>query len=499
MVCEILTPQEMSEADRLTIAAGQFDGQALMRRAGYAVASHLLAHYGDASLFHVLCGPGNNGGDGHVVAHVLAQSGAAVHVWACGKPGPDSDAAHARRDSSVRERPIDGFAPSPGDVVVDALFGAGLNRPVAGAAASAIERANGADVRRIAVDVPSGLDGLTGQALGTVFEADCTISFFRKKPGHLLYPGRQLCGALVIADIGIDPDVLGRLQPRCFENAPELWRDRLPCPGADTHKYRRGHAAIFSGGATSTGAARLSAMAAARSGAGAVTLLSPEEALAINAAHLTSIMLHRCDHARDVHSFLQDRSPGAFVLGPGFGIGGKTREIALALLQAEQSGLVLDADAISSFRDDPEILFAASRKRSETGLVLTPHEGEFKRLFPDLAEAGIPSKLERARAAASRANAIVIYKGADTVVASPEGRAAINSNGTPLLATAGSGDVLAGLTAGLLAQGMPAFEAACAAVFIHAAAARECGFGLIAEDLPAAAARAIAALVKRPG
>ncbi|MBZ9653495.1 NAD(P)H-hydrate dehydratase [Phyllobacterium lublinensis] len=495
MADEILTPAEMGEADRLTIAAGPGDGYALMLNAGTAVASHLLANHGDATEFHILCGPGNNGGDGYVVARILAESGASVDVWSAGSPKAGTDAAQAQRDCPVRPRPIDEFLPAAGALVLDALFGAGLDRPVTGKAAAAIGIANEAAVTRVATDVPSGLDGASGQVLGTVFNAHCTVTFFRKKPGHLLYPGRKLCGELVVADIGIRANVLDALKSRCFENTPCLWRTLLPAPDASTHKYKRGHAAVFSGGRTSTGAARLSALAAARSGAGAVTLLSPEESLAVNAAHLTSIMLGQCDHIVHLESFIEKRRPSSFVLGPGFGIGDKTRAFALALCNATTAKLVLDADAITSFRDHADELFSAAHGHEEVRLMLTPHEGEFSRLFPDLSEAAAPSKLERARAAAKRANAVIIYKGADTVIATPDGRAAINTNGTPLLATAGSGDVLAGLAAGLMAQGMPPFEAACAAVFIHAAAARQLGHGLIAEDMPAAAAKIMAGLI----
>lgn len=496
MAYEILTPAEMGEADRLTIAAGPGDGYGLMLNAGHAIARHLLAHHSDIPEFHILCGPGNNGGDGYVIARILVESGASVNVWASGTPKPGTDAARALEDCPVKPRSIDGFEPARGSLVVDALFGAGLDRPVAGKAAAAIARANDAHVRRVAVDVPSGLDGSSGQPLGPVLKAACTITFFRKKPGHLLYPGRTLCGDLIVANIGIPDDVLAAIQPGCFENTPNFWQDRLPAPDVDTHKYKRGHVAVFSGGATATGAARLSALAAARSGAGAVTVLSPAEALDVNAAHLTSIMLSRCDHRQDLESFIERRKPSAFVLGPGFGIGDKTRELSLSLLQDQALKLVFDADTITSFQDRPDALFAATQRSSEVRLVLTPHEGEFKRLFPDIVETTTPSKLERARTAASRAKAIVIYKGADTVIASPDGRAAINTNGTPLLATAGSGDVLAGLTAGLMAQGMPPFEAACAAVYIHGAAARHLGFGLIAEDLPMAAANILAGLLE---
>lgn len=493
MADEILTPAEMGEADRLTIAGGSIDGYQLMLRAGYAVARHVLDHHGDAPAFHVLCGPGNNGGDGYVVASLLAESGVNVHLWADDRPRAHSDAAIARRDCRVKPAALRGFKPAAGSVVIDALFGAGLNKPLTGNAAAAVERSNAAAVTRIAIDVPSGLDGTTGLPLGPVFNADCTITFFRKKPAHLLYPGRSLCGTLAVADIGIRDDVLCMINPACFENTPDYWSALLPSPAVQAHKYTRGHVAIFSGGATSTGAARLSALAAARSGAGAVTLLSPAESLAVNAAHLTSIMLSRCETERELRAFLSKRKPSAMVLGPGFGIGARTRDIALLLLK-EKLHLVLDADAITSFEDNRDALFAAARGTPETRLVLTPHEGEFKRLFPGITDGNIPSKLERARSAARQAHAVIVYKGPDTVIAAPDGRALINANGSPLLATAGSGDVLSGITAGLMAQGMPPFAAACAAVYVHAAAAGDLGFGLIAEDLPAAAATAIGRL-----
>ncbi|MEP7455016.1 NAD(P)H-hydrate dehydratase [Phyllobacterium sp. SB3] len=494
MTNEILTPAEMGQADQATIKAGVHNGYRLMRNAGGAITRHLLRHHGDATEFHILCGPGNNGGDGYVVADILKSSGASVSLWESSRPTPGTDAALAAKDCPVEVQDIAGFKPTPGSVIVDALFGAGLNREVMGNVAAAIRLANASDCSRIAIDVPTGVDGLTGQVLGTAFHAHTTITFFRKKPAHLLYPGRTLCGNLIVAEIGIGDDVLNSIQPQCFENTPALWQSQLPETAENTHKYARGHVVAFSGGATSTGAARMSALAAARSGAGAVTILSPEEALAANAAHLTSIMLHKCENRHDLASFTETRKVAAFVLGPAFGIGDKAREFALTLLSETHAGLVFDADVITSFKDDRETLFDMTAKSGDIRLVLTPHEGEFKRLFPELSETNTPSKVERARTAAKFAHAIVIYKGADTVIASPDGRAAINANGTPFLATAGSGDVLAGLTAGLMSQGMPAFEAACAAVYVHGAAAHELGFGLIAEELPATAGKIIGLL-----
>ena len=491
---ELLSPAEMSEADRLAIAAGPLDGFGLMRRAGEAVAAVVLARYPAATRVHVLCGPGNNGGDGYVVARLLAGSGVSTTIWASGTPRPQSDAALAAAQCPVKPRPLSDFAAEAGSIVVDALYGAGLSKPLAGDAVKAVDTATALRLPVVAVDLPSGVSGASGAILGRAFHAEVTVTFARQKPGHLLLPGREQCGEIVLADIGIGDGIIAQLAVSTFENVPDLWSREFPVPAVDTHKYKRGHVGVFSGGPSATGAARLSALAAARSGAGAVTVLSPANAMQVNAAHLTSIMLRKADDSVDIDSFIGERRPSAFVLGPGFGIGEKTRQFALALLSPAQpsgtstriDGVVFDADAITSFREAPDVLFEASRQPVAPGLVMTPHEGEFARLFPDIADDVASSKLDKARAAAVRANAVIVYKGADTVIAAPDGRAAINANGAPWLATAGSGDVLSGVIAGLLAQGMPAFEAACAAVWIHAEAGSRFGPGLIAEDLPPA-------------
>jgi len=486
---EILTPREMAEADRLAIAAGPFIGIQLMRNAGAAVAAEVLRRYPAAIRAHVLCGPGNNGGDGYIVARLLADAGVRVSIWAEGRPRTGSDAAQAAAECPIEAQPISGFMPVRGDIVIDALYGAGLSKPLSPNAVAAIEKCRKAKIPVVAVDLPSGISGETGHPVGNeAFGADVTVTFVRKKPGHLLLPGRGTCGEIVVADIGIGAEIIAAVGPKCFENAPALWRGAYPIPATDIHKYRRGHVGVFSGGPSSTGAARLSAFAAARAGAGAVTVLSPGSALATNAAHLTSIMLRRVDDIDAARAFISDRKPSALVLGPGFGVGEPLRELSLVVLETAgaEVSLVLDADGITSFHDAPASLFIAAGAKGAAALVLTPHEGEFGRLFPDIARDAALSKLEKARKAAARSHGIIIYKGPDTVIASPDGRAAINANGTPLLATAGSGDVLSGIVAALLAQGMPAFEAACAAVWMHAEAARRFGPGLIAEDLPLA-------------
>lgn len=497
MKLELLTPEEMAEADRRAIAAGPFDGIGLMRNAGQAVTAVLLARYPQMRRIHVLCGPGNNGGDGYVIARLLHETGASVSLWASGAPRSESDAAKAAAECPLQALSLADFAPMPGELVVDALYGAGLSRALSGMDAQALEKVEALGLPVMAVDLPSGVSGATGAVPGAAFRAAVTVTFGRRKPGHLLLPGREFCGEVILADIGIGDDVVASVGARTFVNEPALWRAALPVPSVDTHKYRRGHVAVFSGGSDSTGAARLAAMAAARSGAGAVTVLSPGSAMHVNAAHLTAIMLHKVDDAADLSAFVKARWPSAFILGPGFGIGQKALDFTLALLRdgGRSVALVLDADGITAFRETPEALFEAAA-HSGTALVLTPHQGEFARLFPDLAANEQLSKLEKARSAASRSNAVIIFKGADTVVAAPDGRAAINANGVPWLATAGSGDVLAGIVAGLMGQGMPVFEAASAAVWLHAEAGSRFGPGLIAEDLPLSLAAVFQALLK---
>ena len=335
----------------------------------------------------------------------------------------------------------------------------------------------------VAVDVPSGLDGATGKPLGDCFQADLTVTFFRKKPGHVLAPGRFFCGETVVADIGIPDSVLAEIAPKTRENGPPELQKRAQ----DAHKYMSGHAVVVSGDATHTGAARLAAMAALRIGAGLVTLASPANALIVNASHLTAIMLAEADDAPALARLLADRRKNAVCIGPAAGVGEKTAEKTIACLESG-AAVVLDADALTSFAETPDVLFKLIAKHPHRGVVMTPHEGEFARLFKDLAD-DQESKIERARKAAARSGAVIVLKGPDTVIASPDGLAAVNTNAPPSLATAGSGDVLAGIITGLLASEpkRSVFEMACAGVWIHGEAARRLPrAGLIAEDLPAA-------------
>jgi hydroxyethylthiazole kinase-like uncharacterized protein yjeF len=373
----------------------------------------------------------------------------------------------------------------PADAVIDALFGAGLDRPVEGGARAMIEAMNAATTNAAssihAVDLPSGINGASGAVMGAAVNATETVTFFRRKSGHVLLPGRLHCGRIRVADIGIPASALDRIKPRTFLNAPELWAGHFPMPRADGHKYTRGHAVVLSGGLSSTGAARLAARGALRAGAGLVTIASPRDALAVNAAASLTVMVRPVDGPEELADFLRDPRRNAVVLGPGGGVGPEMRGLVLAALAGERA-VVLDADALTSFADQPQALITPMRARRAATL-LTPHEGEFHRFFNSIVEEAL-SKLEKARAAAGQAGAVVLLKGADTVVAAPDGRAAIADNAPPWLATAGSGDVLAGIAGACLAQGMPGFEAAAAAVWLHGEAGTEAGPGLIAEDLP---------------
>lgn len=476
---ELLTTEEMGDADRRTIEAGT-PGVVLMEAAGKAVADSVVARAPKAETVTVLCGPGNNGGDGFVAARLLKEHGYRVRLALLG------DKSSLKGDAAVMAGKWDGevAALEPGvlegaGVIVDAIFGAGLAREVGGVAAEAIEAVNKAGIPVVAVDVPSGIDGNTGAVRGIAVRAASTVTFFRAKPGHLLFPGRAHCGDVSIADIGIGADVLTDIAPKTFLNCPDLWQEDFPRSTPEGHKYARGHAVVVSGGPEATGAARLAARAVLRVGAGLVTLVGSKGATAVNAAHSTAVMVASFSGAKGLSTILEDRRKNAVLIGPGAGVSKRTRELTQAILKCDPA-TVLDADALTSFEASPKTLFGAIGK-CKGDVVLTPHEGEFARLFGKVAATG--SKIDRARHAARASGAIVLLKGADTVVADPEGRAAINANAPAWLATAGAGDVLAGFIVGLLAQGMAAFEATCAAVWLHGACAEAFGPGLIAEDL----------------
>ncbi len=473
----LLTCEEMARADAAAIARG-VPGSSLMEAAGGAVAGVVMDAYPRQPVM-VLCGPGNNGGDGFVAARHLKAAGWPVRLgllgdraalqgdaaWACGTWTGKVETAG---NSLLDERPL----------VIDALFGAGLSRPVDGVAGSLVDRMNDDRLTVVAVDVPSGLHGDTGAVLGRAPHAARTVTFFRAKPGHYSLEGLRRCGVLSIVDIGTPGGVLEEIAPQLWLNAPPLWRGALLRRDPGDHKYVRGHGTIL-GGALATGAARLAAFAARRTGAGLVTIAVPGSSLAVYQAAEPGNLIVPCDDGRAFAELLVDERRNAILVGPGSGVEERTHASALAAL-ATRRAVVLDADAITMLSRQPQELTEAVRGP----VLLTPHEGEFRRLFPDLD--AVPGKVERARAAARRSGATVLLKGPDTVIAAPDGRAVINVHASASLATAGAGDVLAGIATGLLAQGLAPFAAAAAAAWIHGDCALRFGRpGLIAEDLMA--------------
>lgn len=507
MTYELLTADEMKRADELVINSG-VSSLALMEQAGLSVFEVIREKYPSAKNFLVLCGPGNNGGDGFVVARHLHSLGMTVEVMLFGAANKLSeDAAYMAHQwthqcgktineltSTDLEKRLQEMQATPA-VIVDALFGTGLARNIEGDIARSIDLINASEFYVVSVDVPSGMNATSGVILGSAVQADVTVTFFRRKIGHQLFPGRRLCWELEVKDIGIPDTTLREIKPNVFRNSPMLWLDHYPWPDLTTHKYKRGHAVVVSGPAHATGAARLGALSALRIGAGLVTVASPSEAVSIHAAHLTSVMIHPLSSQEDLGMFLQDKRRNLLLIGPGFGVGEDTKSYVKMCLKTEAS-VVLDADALTSFADTSDVLFESIKENSHRAVVLTPHEGEFQRLFQNKEKCSTDhsveldktktqeSKLDRARKAAEKSQAIIVLKGADTVIASPTGQAAINDNAPSWLATAGAGDVLAGMITGLMAQNMPAFEAACAAVWLHGAAAKKLGPGMIAEDMP---------------
>lgn len=495
---ELLTTAEMARADALAVAGG-IPSYALMVAAGRAVALAAEALVPDGPIL-VVAGPGNNGGDGFVAASELVRLGRQVRIVLVGqREALRGDVARAATEWSGEVLAGDVGATGRQALIIDALFGAGLDREVQGEARAAIDAMNDAGAPILAVDLPSGVNGTTGAVMGVAVRATETVTFFRRKPAHLLLPGRPLCGRVRVVDIGIPTSVLHEIQPATFENEPQLWRSAFPVPRIDGHKYARGHAVVVSGGVSATGAARLAARGALRAGAGLVTVATPRDALAVNAAALTAVMVRAVDTATGLAAMLSDARLNACVIGPGAGVGSETRAMVLAALDGERA-VVLDADALTSFAEQPDALFSAIKNRPDRAVVLTPHDGEYARLFKLISANYDPkSKLEKVRLAAVESGAVVLLKGPDTTVAAPDGRAAVAANAPPWVATAGAGDVLSGIIAALLAQHVSPYAAACMGAWVHGDAAARFGPGLIAEDLPEALPAVLRGLYERFG
>ncbi|WP_068082721.1 bifunctional ADP-dependent NAD(P)H-hydrate dehydratase/NAD(P)H-hydrate epimerase [Polycladidibacter stylochi] len=489
---ELIEPHQMGLADQFTIEQG-VSGFELMKKAGRAVADEVGCQCAYNARIVVFCGPGNNGGDGLVAAQILRSRGFQPKViLVCEAASLKGDAAKAFAYlklplTSLEDALADIKGLGKNDVVVDALFGAGLSRAPSGDALRIIEAINCCRARVVAVDLPSGVDGKTGRIAGKAVIARSTVTFFRKKPGHVLYPGASVTGRQVVAQIGINSsclekvDIAGRLNDRG-------WLKKLiNAPKVEDHKYSRGHLFVIAGDEFKTGAARLAARAGARLGVGAVSLLGGVASCRCMAQHETSTMVVPYENLEVFKDILGDPRRKSVVLGPGGGVGEQMREQVLAVLQSSHSA-VLDADALSSFAEMPHILFDAIKLKKQQGkgcVVLTPHHGEFLRLFGDALQSSLEeSKLFLTQKASAMSGATVIYKGPDTVIADSDlQQPLVNAGASPWLATAGSGDVLAGFVGGFLGSGAGAGQAAAAAVYLHSLCAKQAGPHLLAEDL----------------
>ena len=471
----VLTAKEMIAAEVATFNTG-IAAFTLMLSAGRGLASAILAKKKNGKILF-LNGPGNNGGDGWIAAELLRRKGWEVTCVALGLPQGETlcaaSEAYGKYQGKTGDFPdhIDDF-----DVIVDALFGTGLVRPVEGKPSDWIKAANEADALRVACDIPSGISSDTGQILGTAFDADLTVTFSHKKRGHVLMPGLEFAGEVVVNDIGISEDAIMKLKPTIFDNAPALWKEALPKPGKGDYKHQRGHLLVIGGPAEMSGAARMAARSALRSGAGLVTTLAPRDAVPVYAEKQLAVMSAGYDGDKEFEAAVTPRKYDAFVIGPGNGVGPDTCARVEAILKTGHPA-VLDADALTSFETDSRALFKMLHERC----VLTPHIGEFKRLWPSLDPEA--DKIGATKTAAKKAGCIILLKGPDTLIATPDGQVIVNTHAAPQLATAGSGDVLAGIIGGMLAQGMAPFLAAAAGAWIHGDTSLRLGAGLIAEDL----------------
>lgn len=470
---EILTAAEMKNAEAAALEQG-ISGIQLMTAAGGGAAQEITRTFKPCPVL-VLCGPGNNGGDGFIVAQQLKKAGWTVRV-ACmvKRTALKSDAAAAAQKwGGDIESLNSNLSVHQTGLIVDAVFGTGFDRALEPELVILFDKIRARKIPVVAIDIPSGINATTGAIDPGTLKATLTITFCRKKTGHVLLPGRNFCGAVTVADIGITEAMITMLNITCFENNPALWLKNFPLPDTESHKYTRGHAVVY-GGEKRTGAACLAAAAAQKIGAGLVTIASPAKAWPVYSSYRASIMVDECNNIDDFKTILRDQRKNTVLLGPGAGADDKLRQAVEAVLSFNKSG-VLDADVFSAYQNNPKDLFAKLSPK----YVLTPHEGEFEKLFGAIEG----SKPERVLKASKVANAIVLLKGADTVIAAPDGNIVINTNAPPTLATAGSGDVLAGLITGLIAQGMPPFMAAGAAVWLHGESARLYGLGLTAEDI----------------
>lgn len=482
---DLLTNRQMSEADKFAIQSG-ISGLHLMQSAGLCVANRVEALGLGPCRVHVMAGPGNNGGDGFVAAKSLKERGYQVSLDLLAKQQQlKSDAslvAESWRAAGGKIHETDAAQPLPqADVIIDALFGAGLDRPVTGAHKKLIEAINDHPAMVISVDVPSGVSGNSGAVLGAAVKADCTVTFFRKKPGHLLYPGRQLAGRTTVHDIGIPARALAAVNPLIHLNHPSLWPEWAEKNPPTAHKYNKGAVLVAAGGAKGTakampGASILAASGAIRAGAGLVTL-AYEAAESLNLP-LAALMTAPPPPPEGWQGLIEKKKINTVLFGPGAPSDKTTRAHVAALLKTGVH-ICLDAGALTAFAREPDEFITLLKTSPARSLTLTPHQGEFERLFGSIGQEG---KLQAAREASQNSGAIVVLKGADTIIAAPDSKAVINANAPASLATAGTGDVLAGIVSAHLARGLEPFKASASAVYLHALAAGQPLNGLVADD-----------------
>ena len=482
----LFTSKEVKNLDELSVKHGVSLSK-LMENAGNASFQVIVDRIiPDLSNFNnritVLCGPGNNGGDGFVIAKKLIEKNFDVKVCSPFNKNSFNSTALEKLEISnfdLLEVSQDLFKNS--DLIIDALFGIGLNRDIDKKLIDLIDLINKEKNYVVSIDIPSGLVTDTGEKKPTSINADHTITFQSPKPCHFLLPGKINTGELSVVDIGVPEQIFEGVKKssNIFLNTSDLWKNYFPWPKEYDHKYSRGHLLVQSGDQFSTGASRLASLSALRIGAGVVTLASSDEAALINASHLTSVMVKNISNISNFINFAKNRKVTSLLIGPGCGVTDYTKKLSLNVIELGLP-VVLDADALSVFKNDPDELFSSIKKYNDR-VILTPHEGEFNRIFKDRKG----SKLSAASDAAKLSGATIIYKGNDTVISNPDGLLAISDKSSPFLATAGSGDILAGICAGLLSQGMNSFFAACAGQWFHKKIGEIPRPGMIADDMPA--------------
>ena len=466
----LLTNSQMSFVENQAIKSGKKSTE-LMENAGTAVVKLILKRYKNRNI-SVLCGPGKNGGDGFVVARLLKEQGWNVRLGLTSSQ-KDKDSIEKAELWKGNIEPLNESLLYGNPIIIDAMFGAGLKRKLTGIPLALVTKINNKKLDCIAIDIPSGIDGDSGKILGDAPKCKLTITFFCAKPGHFLMPSKSKVGEVIIEDIGISNSFLKQINVKTFLNTPELWKKKFPIPTYDTHKYKRGHL-LIAGAANMTGATHLASSSARRIGAGVVTIGAPSSSCDIYKLGAFGHIVLPINNPGDWNNLLKNYKNTATLIGPGLGKIAFLKDVVIAALNSKKP-VILDADGLNIFKNNPLQLFHSTNRKH----ILTPHEGEFKKLFNFK---GNP--ISRVSRAAKKSGAIVLLKGSSTIIAHPNGKIIINDTGKPYLATAGSGDVLAGIIAGLITQGMNVFEAGCGGTWIHGRAAELFGPGLIAEDIP---------------